>query len=125
MLIANPAAPKVRTDPYSKGYWTPERIGELPLTNHAADGPHNPGAALIQSWMATKYCKPLMVYVCQKVQQVKFVCPSFASREQQNGLIVGLANPDDPAIVTGYDTRSSYWSGSAQRDGCIGPFYVP
>ncbi len=124
-VVAMPK-PKVNDDPYSSGYWTREKLKEVPLSQHAAEGPHNPGAALIQSWMVAGQCKPLKVYACPFVKQVKFVCPSLdRPDDQQNGLIVGLENQANPGVVTGFDSRSSYWGGTMKRDWCLGPFYVP
>ena len=110
---------------YSPKTWTAEKIGSLPLSNHALDGTHTVGADVIQEWMARKVCKPLMVYICKGVQRVKVVCPNDKDPNELNGLIIGTRDPANPGIVTGYPAEKSYWKGSGNRDGCIGPIVVP
>jgi hypothetical protein len=97
-----------------------EIAAELPLTQHAANshiGEYN--AVTISALMKSGACKPIQVWLCDKVKQWKAVCPLFPGIDLWAGLIVGTADPENPVVVTGYAARWAYWQGSFVRDSCV------
>jgi hypothetical protein len=93
------------------------KIGLLPLSKHAAEshlGKYSPQN--IQSNIDQGLCRNMQVWMCPLQANMRILCDD---GNIYSGLIVGLANPDKPIVVTGYAARPEYWKGAVKRDGCI------
>lgn len=116
------------TNPTDPGYWTRERLKDLPLSQHALNDhlDRATGASFIQQWMSRKECKPLLLYICTAAQEVMITCPNpLESTADLIGLFIGWAGNTSPKVITGYPARSNYWADRFQKIGCVGPYPIP
>ena len=101
----------------------PERLADLPLTNHAehvhADDLYN--AQNLPEMFDNGKCKSYSIAYCPHDQAWHVVCE--IQKEFYAGIIVGMAIPDCPVIVTAYPARLAYWKKNA--NGCIDMTFPP
>jgi hypothetical protein len=91
-----------------------------PLTVHAANshiGQYNSNT--ISELMKQGICKPVLIYNCPRVNQIKILCQVKPGVDLWAGLILGTRDVEHTVIVTGFAARFSYWEESIFQDGCF------
>lgn len=91
-----------------------------PLTAHAANshiGQYNSNT--ISELMNQGICKPVLIYTCPRVSQIKILCQVKPGMDLWAGLIIGTRDPEKTVIITGFAARWQYWEASLFQDQCL------
>ena len=101
------------------GIEIPEKLGDIPLSEHAAEGHANQKynvLTLIPMWDQDQ-CRRKMIYWCPKTSEFKFFCE--VEPERWGGIILGYRDQPYLQVVTAYPDSWRYWTRRIFNDGCF------
>jgi hypothetical protein len=120
-VVGTADAPPVELPP---GIEIPERLGDLPLSEHAVKEHVNQKynvETLIPMWDQDQ-CRRKMIYWCPKTSEFKFFCevePEANGKERWGGIILGYRDQPYLQVVTAYPDSWTYWVRRIFNDGCF------
>lgn len=101
----------------------PDRLADLPLTQHAQNThtiDHYNALNMPEMFDQGK-CRSYTIAYCPKDQAYHVVCE--VHKDFYVGIIVGMAFPDNPVIVTAYPGELAYWKSNIS--GCVDATFPP